>query len=433
MQVLVEKRNQLAEKQKALAAYMESAKKDGKYDPENTLKISSVKFAEEVRAKNTELNTLAIEIETLASVERADADLKRRQLDIDGNAAAAHPADTGKPGKKQAWKSIGTQFIESKAYLARPENLEGAMGPAATIKDAPSIKELRAMAIGARTGIKTEMTRAAGWDPEQRDSGLIVLDAQRPIQILDLIPTIPTSRDTYVYMEETTFTNNAAEIAEASATTYGEAALAYTRRTQAVEKIAVYIPVSEEQLEDSAEAEALVNARLPFMVEQRLDSQIVNGNGTTPNLLGVLSATGLQTQARGSDPGMDAIHKAITLSRVTGRAMPNAIVMHSNNWQYLRLTRTADGIYILGNPSDNSIPRLWGLPVAYNEAITAGTAVVGDFTNYCLLAEKRGMTVDVGWINTYFIRGMKAIRATIRVAMVWTRGEAFVQVTSLQS
>lgn len=427
MQQLVELRNKLTEKQKALAEYMASAKKDGKYDPESTLKISSVKFAEEVQTKNKELNDLGKEVATLASVEQAEVDQRLREAEIKGH---PHPADDGKPGQKKTLKSLGQQFIESKAYRERPPSFD-TMGPTSELKDALPSEILKQYRYAS--GIKTEMTRSAGWDPEQRDSGLIVLSAQRPVQALDLIPTIPTSRDTYVYMEETTFTNNAAEIAEASASTYGEAALAYTRRTQAVEKIAVYIPVSEEQLEDSAEAAALIDQRLPFMVNQRLDSQVINGSGSTPNILGVLSATGLQTQARGSDPDMDAIHKAITLSRVTGRAMPNAIVMHSNNWQYLRLLRTTDGIYILGNPADQAPPRLWGLPVAFNEAISAGTAVVGDFSNYCLLAERRGMTVDVGWINTYFIRGMKAVRATIRVAMVWTRGAAFVRVTSLQS
>ncbi len=195
----------------------------------------------------------------------------------------------------------------------------------------------------------------------------------------------------------------------------------YTRRTQAVEKIAVYIPVTEEQLEDAPQAAALIDQRLPFMVQQRLDSQIINGNGSTPNLLGVLSASNLQTQARGADPDPDAIEKAMTKVRVTGRAIPSAVVMHSNNMSFLR-------------PQDsNNVSRIWGIPIVLCESIAAGTAVVGDFVNYSNLVEKRALNVQMGWINDYFLRGMKVVRADIRVAVVWTRGAAFCSVTGLQS
>ena len=114
--------------------------------------------------------------------------------------------------------------------------------------------------------------------------------------------------------------------------------------------------------------------------------------------------------------------------------MPNLLVMHSNNWSYLRRLRTADGIYILGNPSDtNSVGRIWGLPIVANESLTAGTGIVGDFANFARLVERRGMDIQVGYYNTQFIQGQKAIRADIRVAMVWIRGQAFCQVTGLQS
>jgi HK97 family phage major capsid protein len=278
--------------------------------------------------------------------------------------------------------------------------------------------------------LKADFTRSAGWAPESTRSGLVVMDAQRPIQVTDLFPSIPTSQAAYKYMEETTFTNAAAERAEAGA--YAEAALALTERSVTIESLGVFIPVTDEQLEDEEGAAAYLDMRLPFMVSQRLDSQLLVGDGATPNIRGVNNASGIQTQAKGADPVPDAIHKAVTKVKVTGRAFPNAVIMHPNDWQDVRLLRTVDGIYIWGSPSDAVAPTIWGLRVVESDAQTENTAVVGDFANYSLLVQRRGIEVLVSNSHaSYFTTGKQAVRAGLRVASVFTRGEAFCTVTGI--
>lgn len=44
-----------------------------------------------------------------------------------------------------------------------------------------------------------------------------------------------------------------------------------------------------------------INNRMPLFLQLRLDSQIANGNGTAPNLRGLLNVVGVQTQAAGAD------------------------------------------------------------------------------------------------------------------------------------
>lgn len=278
--------------------------------------------------------------------------------------------------------------------------------------------------------VKTLFERSAGWDPEVIRDSRVVLDAQRPVQVTDLLPSVPWSQKAYSYMEETTFTNNAAERAEGGA--YGEAALALTERTVTVETVGVFIPVTDEQLADEAAAEAYLNARLPFMVRQRLDSQILVGNGTTPNVLGINNKPSIQTQAKATDPTPDAVYKAMTKVKVTGRAMPNAVVAHPNDWQDVRLLRTSDGIYIWGSPSEAGPARIWGVNVVESDAQTENTMVVGDFANYSLLVVRSGMEVKVSDSHSdYFTNGKQAIRAGIRVATVWLRPEAFCTVTGV--
>ena len=358
---------------------------------------NGTELAEAVRAKNDEIDELAIKQAELVQIKRAAEH-------GDEWDEATEATDPGGPVRS---KSLGEQIIATKAHeeKGREKEVEGVQ-------------------------LKTLFERSAGWTPESTRSGLVVLSAQRPVQVTDLLPSIPTGQAAYKYMEETTFTNNAAEAAEGAA--YGEAAFVLTERSVTIEKVAVFLPVTDEQLEDEEGAAAYIDARLPFMIQQRLDSQLLVGDGNTPNILGVNNKSGIQTQAKGADPVPDAIFKGMTKVRVTGRAIPSAVVIHPNDWQDIRLLRTADGVYIWGNPSEAGPERIWGVQAVQSDAQTENTAVVGDFANYSLLVVRRGIAVKVSDSHSdFFIKGKQAIRADIRGASVWLRAAAFCTVTGI--
>ena len=309
-------------------------------------------------------------------------------------------------------RGIGQQFVESKQY-----------------REWLQYKPSESQPFESNMRLKAVLTTATGWAPQAVRAPLVVPYATRPIQVTDLIPSISTTQNAFVYMEETTYTNAAVEILEGSAKP--EAALALTQRTAPIRKIAVYIPVTDEQLDDVPGMQDYIEQRLAFMVRQRLDSQILVGTGVAPNLLGILSTVGIQTQAKSTDPTPDAIYKAMTKVEVVGQAMPSAVVLHPNDWQEIRLLRTTDGIYIWGSPSEAGPERIWGLPVVKAQGLTEGTGVVGDFENFSLLVERKGMTVKVGYNADDWIKNQRTIIAEIRVAFVVTRPAAFCSVTGI--
>lgn len=278
--------------------------------------------------------------------------------------------------------------------------------------------------------VKTLMSRSAGWAPESfREPGYVPY-ASAPIMVADLYPVLPNSTGTVKYMEQTTRTNNAAERAEGAI--YGEAAFVLTERTAPVETIGVWLPVTDEELEDETDAGAMIDMELPMMLRQRLDLQMLVGDGSTPNILGVNNKASIQTQAKGSDPVFDAIHKAMTKVRVVGRATPSAVVMHDNDWEGLALTRTADGIYILGNPESTTPKQVWGMQVVTSDNQTENTAVVGDFVNWSRFYLRRGVVMErTNSHDTYFVLGKQAIRASIRGCTVYKRAAAFCTVTGI--
>jgi HK97 family phage major capsid protein len=414
MSQLVAKREELASKQKALAAIFSEAKTS---DP-NVYDLKLVKSLDGsdadrrgvIQQLNSELNDLAKDVELLTAQENVTAMGKHLNAPVSGL--------TMPSGAPQA-KSIGELFVASDAYKSGIKAKQGVEGSF----------DIDAKAFVQSYGLKTTMTEAAGYAPQAIRVADIVPFATRPIQLLDMIPALDTSQNAVVFMEETTFTNNAVETPENTA--YPENALAFTERTSSVRKIPAFLPVTDEQMEDVPFIQSYVTDRLGFMVRQRLDGQLIVGDGNAPNLRGIKNASNLNTQAKGSDPAPDAIYKGIVTVFLVGRAVANLVVMHPTDWQNLRLLRTAEGVYIWGSPSDAGQPRIWGLPVAQSDADTAGTAYLGDFANYSYLAYRHGLDIQVGYINDDFKLGKKSIRADVRVAFVIRRGAAFAKVTGL--
>lgn len=279
--------------------------------------------------------------------------------------------------------------------------------------------------------LKTLFSTSAGWDPEDQRTGRVEMYPTRPApHVIDRFPQTTTSMSTVLYMEETTFVNNAAETSEG--TQYPEAQLQLTERSSEVRKIAVFLPVTDEQFEDEPRARAYVENRLPFLLRQRLDSQLMVGNGTAPNLKGMENVSGIQSQALGSDPLTDAVYKLIRAIRDTGFAEPSDVFIRPSKWEQVALARTADGVYIWGHPSMGGPQTIWGVPVTQTTAVTATKASVGDFRNFAEVAVRRGIDVQISNSHGgFFAEGKLAVRADIRVAAIFYRPLAFGVVTGL--
>ena len=287
--------------------------------------------------------------------------------------------------------------------------------------------------------VKALMTTGNFWEPETTRTGTVVDYATRPApHVVNFIPATSTGQSAIVYMEETTFTNNAFETDEASE--YAQSQLGMTERSESVRKVATYMSATDEQLEDEANARSRINQRLPFMIAQRVDNAVLNGTGTSVSggpvqLRGTLNVSGIQTQAQGSDDNiLDAVHKSFTKIRTVGFAEPSVVFMNPSDWEIVELMKTADGVYLWGAPSTTGPRTVWGVPVVTTPVLTSGTAVTGDYRNYSELAVRRGLDVQItNSHDTDFIHGIQAIRADVRVAMVHYRPTAFCQITGLSA
>lgn len=415
--------------------FAEAKTDDGQYDFNRVTCLGaevkgSIAVAEKVKAMNAELNELGEHIDTLASAEKAALEHGEREK-ARGGFRHPHGGQGGGFGGGQQGevKSLGQRVAEEKAYQAWAKG--GAAGGLSFSYDDMLPSEMLAMGAAFETmGAKTLMARTAGFAPESVRLPGFVEAATRPVQLLDILPMFPTGQAAVKYMEETTRTHAAAETAEGG--TFAESAFAFTERSATVEKITDSVPVTDEQLEDVAMMQGYINSRLAFGIRQRLDSQCLAGNGTSPNLRGLKNIPGIQTQAKGADPVPDAFFKAMTKLRLTGRVMPTHHLMHPTDWQGIRLLRTSDGIYVWGSPSETGPERLWGLPVVQQDAVAAGWGMTGSFLPaWVSLFERKGVDIQIGFTGTQFVEGKRTVRGDMRAVLAVFRPAAFCEVTGL--
>lgn len=324
-------------------------------------------------------------------------------------------------------KSLGEMFTDAREYKAQ-KGLHDSGNFEYRVKLGENLNAVE---------MKTLMTTSAGFAPDSpRTSKLVPFALRRPT-VGDLIPTDPTTLSTIKYMEETTWGTASTNANPAEAVAEGdekpEAELEWTEQSAEVEKIAVWIPVTTEQLEDVPGIQGIINNRLSMMLQLKEEDYLLTGTGVSPQIEGFLVKTGVLTQAAAGDTNIDAIYKGFTKVRVSGFAEPTAVVVHPNNWTPVRLAKTLDGLYIWGHPSDPGPERIFGKSVVVTQAITANTALTGDFQLYSHISRKKGITIIVGTIGNQLIENKKTIVAEMRESLEIYRASAFCKITGLSA
>lgn len=427
---LEQAQEKMATRQDELAAVFKEAKADdGTYDYTKAKTLgaevkNSSDFRDAIKQRNDELDALGKHIETLTEIKSIEDSVAQREKGVRGFPLPGQGGGDHRPDNRGQFKSLGEQVIEAKGFkqwLGSPRGNHFEMQFERALASDFLAKAARFETIGT----KALMTTAAGFAPENIRMPGFVEAPTRPIQFIDILPMNRTGQSSVVYMEETTRTHAAAETAEGG--DFAESAFAFTERNSPVRKITDSIPVTDEQLEDVELIEGYINNRLPFGLRQRLDGQCAVGNGSGSNLRGIFNTVGILTLARtATDNEMDVFYKSTVKVRLEGRAIATHHLIHPLDFQKIRLSKTSDGVYLYGSPTEAGPDRLWGLPAVQVEAQGEGAGMTGAFNPaYIELVERRGIDIQVGYIDKQFTQGKRTIRADMRAALPVYRPSAF--------
>ena len=250
--------------------------------------------------------------------------------------------------------------------------------------------------------------------------------ASAPVDLIDLFTIKQSDSAEEQVLRQSARTNAAAPVAKGAAKP--ESAYTLERVSIPMETIAHLVSgVANQDLADMNRLEAFVTSELLLGLRAALESQIINGSGTSPQLEGIIqdAAVGSQTF---STSVVNTIRKAKTQLETLGYN-PNAVVLLPSTAEALDLLQAAGGAgeYLYGGPaSSDGAQMLWGMRVVISNSLPAATALVGDFPAAGFLFSRQAAAIDVDPYSK-FDENETRFRAELRAGLALTRPQALIE------
>lgn len=200
----------------------------------------------------------------------------------------------------------------------------------------------------------------------------------------------------------------------------------FQERTAKAEKIAAYAKMSKEILADVAGMRNFIEEEIQTSVELKLDTQLYNGNGTTPNLKGLVTwattlsvaSSGFETAATGVNfaNNYDVVIAAKAIMQTTYFFTPNVILVNPLDYGLMQVGKTADGVYVIPPFAQSMGLSIAGVRVIANAGVTAGSFVIMD-TSKVRLRIREEFNIDYGYVNDDFTKNLVTVLGELRALL----------------
>lgn len=214
---------------------------------------------------------------------------------------------------------------------------------------------------------------------------------------------------------------------------------AFDPAVETLTKIAGITKVSDESFQDVPYLVSVIEQQLRLLLVLAEEDQLLNGDGSGINMVGLLNREGVLTEASaGEDDDLDAIFRGMTNVEIATQLPVDAVVINPLDYQRLRLSRDANQQYYAGGPFTGAYgnsglqvgPGLWGQRTVVTSAIAQGTALVGAFEIGGQVLRKGGVSVEMtNSDQDDFIHNRVTLRAEERLLLAVYRPAAFCEVT----
>lgn len=331
--------------------------------------------------------------------------------------------------------SLGEAFVASDGYKALVES--GALKSRDQTFKTPAVAYsgragMIRIGAAANTVIHTEgdsPSVAAG--PNVRLPGIYAY-GQRPLSVRDVFPNEgDPGSDVIEYVAQVSQDKASGSLAVKQSTSASDAAglkkqsSAGTEvRTAHAEIIATWAAATRKSIEQRNGIRAFIDNQLSYFLDLEEEEQLVNGDGTRPNLSGLLDQDDrlhLDISALGGYDNLDGLRKAKTRVRLGLSKLPaNFVLLNPNDSESYDLLKDGNGQYRGGNPigagfADGELP-IWRLRRVETESVAEGKALVGARAMATVFqrAPKRVLVADQH--SDFFVRNLGVVLVEEEIA-----------------
>ena len=240
--------------------------------------------------------------------------------------------------------------------------------------------------------------------------------------ILENVNTGATSGKFVTYVQQTA-SSTTDWTAEAGAKYQGEPA--WSEISEEVKKIASYVKVSKEMLEDLSFIRAEINNDLMEQVRVGIEQALLTGTGTNNEIKGLLDASmGLPTFGAGTfatavqDANITDLMRVVKSQIEGANFTPTHIVLNPEDIAKLQLTKDSSGQYtypmFLPTQSGDGEMVLAGMRIISSTYMTADNYLVGDLSKVSVRF-RENIAMSVGLDQDDFTKNMVTILAEARL------------------
>lgn len=362
---------------------------------------------EKAKAEITNTGKMAQEtLDQLKSIATSGEAMQKRMLEIEQKFVSISEHNRG---QRASMKSLGNRVAESDEVKKFMSERGGRVRV--------SVKAITSDVTGAGgAGDLVVPTRVPG----------IVADPDRILTVRSLLASARTTSNAIEYVQETGFDNQAAPVAEAAEKP--ESQIEFQLQTVGVKTIAHWIHVTKQIYDDAAMLAGYIDNRLRFGLKIVEEDQLLAGDGTGQNLLGLIPEAADFNRAN-TGTKLDVIRRSITQVRLA-EYRATGVILHPGDWEEIELLKTDEGAYIWANPMGLLNPTVWGLSVVDTVAIDEGQFLTGAFSQAATVWDREDANVQISEHDRdNFIKNMLTVRAEERLALTVFRPEALVHGT----
>lgn len=315
------------------------------------------------------------------------------------------------------------------------ENLTFKGGLLKSINDGAIENIVKGNSRSASFTVKADMTTGADFTgeviPADRVAGY-KFDPTRPVHIRQLIPQGSTSSDVIRFVKESGYSNGSATAAEGA--TLAQSDFDMTASDSNVRKIGTYFRISEEMLADTPQLTSYISARAPEKLLNVEDNQVLSGNGTAPNLSGIITdAADFDVSSGGAFyQSVEAANEFdVLVASLNQLALSNYqasyILLHPTDFHKILLLKDSQNNYLKDQVYSGLQPNFMGVPVIINNAISAGSFLCGNFNVGTQLWIRDNVNVEFFREDGTNVRdGFVTVRVSERIALTNYLPNAFV-------
>lgn len=229
----------------------------------------------------------------------------------------------------------------------------------------------------------------------------IIMNPNRKVHMRDILPGGRIGPgNSFTFMRENGVgEGNPAPVAEGANKPQFD--LDLVEATVQVETIAGWLRISKKMLNNVPGMISFLQARLPEKFQRVLDAQVLYGNGTTPNLKGILTSGNFVASTATAEQVL--IEKIITdistLEDTYERDATGILLRPSNYYSFFTNKAVGSGEYDLpqGVTFVNGQLYILGIPAWKSTAITSPDYVVGDFDMGAQLLTQEDMKIEFAY------------------------------------